>query len=340
VPRLDPPAPDWFEPFRRRWPIVGPDAQTLAYDAVAKQHAGLDGFRHESLQLPVDDDSGDQLIHEVNFPTDRRPGPTAVLWHGFGGTARSGYLELAARAFLDAGWPAVRCNNRGCGLSRSTAATAHWPGDVALVRSTIDHLHAHRPDLAEHGLYLVGFSLGTCALTHYLADAGDAARCLGGTLVSAPIDLVMTSRQLSSWRTFPYRRFLLPKVKHEVLRPNVRAHTDDLVHAKATAARTVWQFDDVYNAPRLGHAGAEQFYRAYDLHDALPKVRRPLVVLHSRDDPFVPFRMHADFDFAQNDHLHPIHTSKGGHCGFHGQGHPIPWCSRLAVEHATRLANG
>ena len=344
-------------PFRQRPPLLGPDLQSMAYDALAKRHAGgLDGGSTSPLKLDVEDDTGDRLQHRVDKPAkaDRRPGaPTVLLFHGFGGTATSGYLKLAARAFLDAGHATVRCNNRGCGESRSMSKTPHWPADTRLVSSTVNHLIRERPDLADGGLFLMGFSLGTSAMTHYLAgtggsdagvtavNAGDAPdvpdAVLGGFSVSSPIDLDACCTRLGSLRCFPYRRFLLPKVKFEVLRPAVRASTPDERLAAATAARTVRQFDDALNAPRFGLASAAEFYDQFDPIDALPHVRRPLVVLQSQDDPFIPFAAHRDFDWSRNPHLAPVHTKRGGHCGFHGRGDPLPWCARLAVEALRRL---
>ena len=344
-------------PFRQRPPFLGPDLQSMAYDALAKRYArDLDGDDMHPLKVDVEDDTGDRLQHRVNKPAkaDRRPGaPAVLLFHGFGGTATSGYLNLAARAFLDAGHATVRCNNRGCGESRAMSKTPHWPADTKLVSSTVNHLIRERPDLSDDGLYLMGFSLGTSAMTHYLAgtggsdsgvtaiNTGDAPdvpdAVLGGFAVSSPIELDACSTRLGSLRCFPYRRFLLPKVKFEVLRPSVRGSTPDENLVAATAARTVRQFDDALNAPRFGLKSAAEFYDQFDPVNALPHVKRPLVVLQSKDDPFIPWPAHRDFDWSQNEHLAPVHTDRGGHCGFHGRGDPLPWCSRLAVEVLQRL---
>ena len=319
--------PHWMTPFRQRWPFYGADAQTLCYDFMAKRHADLGQFRHERIEVDVGDGTGDRLAHEANVPKDPAGRACVVVHHGFGGTARSGYAELAAQTFLDAGHPVVRYNNRGCGIGRSLAKTAHWPGDSAAVRATVDHLADERPDLSRGGVFLLGFSLGCSAMIHYLAEEGQDARAFAAAAVSPPVDLVLTSKALSSPRTFPYRRFILPKVKHEIIRPSL----DREVPATAVAAATVWQFDGAFNAPRFGHDTAEGFYRQFSLHEQLRAVKTPLLTLASRDDIFTPFAMHRAFDWSCNDKITAVHTDRGGHCGFHARDDVLPWCDRLAL---------
>ena len=212
------------------------------------------------------------------------------------------------------------------------------PATADLPRATLRHLREHRPELCEHGIVAIGFSLGTCALGHYLAEEGDDCGVLAAALVSPPIDLTMTSKQLSGWRTLPYRRWLLPKVKYEILRPTVRAELPDDWLMSATAATTVWDFDAALNAPRFQLDGARAFYEKFGLLDTLGGVRVPTLAVASRDDIFVPFAMHSAYDWDANPNLHPVHTKRGGHCGFHARDLELPWCDRLALKFFERHA--
>ena len=322
---------DLLPPFRQRWPWIGADAQTFAFAVVAKRAGNLDPYPAARFEVDIGDGSGDRLAHELNLPTGGgKTKPLVIVFHGLGGHAEEGYVRLAAKAMLAAGHPVLRYNNRGCGIGRDLAKTGHWPGDTGALRATFVELTRHHPEHTAAGVFLLGFSLGVSLTVIYLAEAGETGPVIAAAAVSGPLDLAMTSHQLEGWRTLHYRRYIVGKMKYEILRPALTMDAE--TKANVVKARTVWQFDEAFNAPRHGFDSAADFYAAHHLGPRLPEVRVPLLMLVSRDDPFVPFAMYEQTDWAKSTHVTCVSTAHGGHTGFHGKGDLNPWCNRLALE--------
>src|SRR5690606_13045622 len=87
---------------------------------------------------------------------------------------------------------------------------------------------------------------------------GTPSGVIGGAGISAPIDLRAASLRMTALRNYGYHRWLLARMKEEAL-----AGPLEPWEAKAVgAARTCWDFDDRFVAPRNGWGGAEEYYAA------------------------------------------------------------------------------
>jgi predicted alpha/beta-fold hydrolase len=78
----------------------------------------------------------------------------------------------------------------------------------------------------------------------------------------------------------------------------------------------------------MGFAGASDYYRRAMALPLLPEIRVPTLVIHARNDPWIPFASYRDVDWAGNPRLLPLFASGGGHIGFHGRGSAVPWHDR------------
>jgi hypothetical protein len=81
--------------------------------------------------------------------------------------------------------------------------------------------------------------------------------------------------------------------------------------------RGLWEFDDQYTAPVSGFGGAADYYRRASSAPLAPQIRRPTLVIASRDDPLVPWRPFlrlVDLPCMQVEI-----TERGGHLGFVGR---------------------
>ena len=54
------------------------------------------------------------------------------------------------------------------------------------------------------------------------------------------------------------------------------------------AARTLYEFDDVFTAPLHGFTGTQDYWNRASARPHLARVRLPTLVLNARNDPFVP----------------------------------------------------
>lgn len=331
-------------PFRERWPWYGGAAQSIAFNYL-KLGLDLDEFAEEHIEVALSDGSGDRLVHHLNFPASTAPDsgdgairkPLIIVLHGLGGDAEEGYVKLAARYFLDQGHPVVRYNNRGCGIGRDSAAESHWPGDTVALQRTIDYLQREYTEAVAAGVGILAYSLGASLLVQWLAKNGTSTGpVFAGVTLSAPFDLEAASRNLGRPRTWPYRAYVLRKMKNELLRESL-ARTDAET-AAIKQASSIWALDHTYNGPRQGFADAKSLYDACHMAPMLPKVGVPLMMMASRDDPFVPYKTYKKYDFTRAPKVGLITTRGGGHCGFHAADSVAPWCVRMAgdffVQHA------
>jgi len=265
----------------------------------------------------VDLGDGDRLA--VFLHESRPDRPLVLLVHGSGGSAESEYVRWTAQGMLAAGFPVARVDLRGAGTSGDYSVGMYHGGKTQDLRAVIDELAAPTA--------VVGFSLGGNATIKLLGE--HTCGVVAGVSVSAPLDLAVGAEHLHRRAGGWYEKFLVGRLKQEVLRPGARYTPEE--QQAVVAARTIVEFDNAITAPRHGWRDAAQYYAVNSSIRFLPEVEVPLLVLHSRDDPMVPVGPYDAVDWAALPHVRCVLTDHGGHVGFHGR-EPRPWYVPLAVE--------
>ncbi len=305
---------DGLPPFRQRLPWWGPDLQTMR-GVMMKCRAPLELYQQERLLIPLNDGSGDTLSAMLGHSRVDASRPLVVLIHGLTGLEDSFYMRESAAHFLSQGYPVLRLNLRGAGRSRPLCHTQYHAGSS----NDLARLFAVLPgNLTAHGLAAVGYSLGGNLLLKYLGERGGETRLKAAAVVSAPLDLAGTARRLGGWRNHFYQRYLLHYMKAEAVAPGVALSTAE--REAVMSARSVWEFDQVYSARRAGFKDVEGYYARSSSGQFLPGIAVPTLLLHARDDPWVPDEPYDAFDWRRNPNLRPVLTARGGHVGYHGQG--------------------
>jgi len=290
---------------------------------------GIDteGLAVRRMELPMRDGSGDRLIGEFSPGRDDRP--LVLLLHGLTGCAGSSYMVFSARHFSRLGYPVLRLSMRGAGPSRQVSRSTYHAG---LSEDIADVLAALEGQVASAGIVPVGYSLGGNILCRYLArQVSDQVRA--AVIVSAPIDLRATASRFMEPRNALYHRWLLGRMKQDVLETAMNAAEEEAI----MAARTVYEFDDRFVAPRFGFGDAETYYRRCAGKQFLPDIRVPTLVIHARDDPWIPFEPYAVFEWQSNPHITPLLPPGGGHVGFHQAGDPVAWHDRMIEKFLAEL---
>ena len=279
----------------------------------------------EKLAVPASDGTGDVLAADLFLPEDEKPGrPLVALLHGLGGDADSAYMRSCLGDLLAAGLRVVTLNFRGAGRSHETCDNYLHPGRTGDVRALLTYLEEDTDrDLFGQGVILCGFSLGGSILLKALATADDAALrgVRAAVTVSAPLDLAECSRRLGYLRNHVYEAFLLKKMRDQIHLSPGGVSDEEL--AAVDAAKTVWQFDETFTAPRRGFETVEAYYREDSAGRRLGDVTVPTLLLVADDDPFVPLETYERFDWAARPHLVKHRTPTGGHTGFFCDGGPL-----------------
>ena len=323
-------APD-FPPFRPRPPWWGGDLQTLR-NVLAREWADLAGHPAERVMLPLGDGSGDTLVATRHTPSggdaDR---PLVVLIHGLTGGEDSTYMRASARHLLDHGYAVVRLNLRGAGPSRPLCRAQYHAGRTGDLADALAGL-----DVPPEGLVLMGYSLGANMLLKFLAERGTAFPVRAAVAVSAPIDLAATARRLMAPRNRPYHAYLLARMKAEAA-AGPEGATPALRAALATA-RTVYDFDELVVAPANGFRSADHYYQENGATRFLERIGVPTLVIHARDDPWIPVAAYDAVDWRHHPSLIGLLAPSGGHVGFHGAGAATAWHDRCAAIWFDRMA--
>jgi predicted alpha/beta-fold hydrolase len=313
------PSPD-LPPFRPRFPWWGGDLQTIA-NRLRGVSTSLAPHTTERLRFPLPDGTGDTLLASLDRPATPRAGaPLTILIHGLTGSEDSLYLFTLARLLLDRGGRVMRLNLRGAGPSRALCGQHYYAGRSRDLRTLLSVL----PDeLTRDGLLAVGYSLGGAMLLKYLGEEGTASPLAAAATVSAPIDLAITCRFMMRPRNRLYHRYILDHMRVEATGEGAIVSAAE--RAAIMGAATVWDYDDVFIAPRYGFASAEDYYERCRPTRFMAGIRIPTLILGALDDPWVPGALYKNYDWASNRSLTPVLPDDGGHVGFHGTGSRQPW---------------
>ena len=303
-------------PFRPRLPWLGGDLQTMR-NWLVKPRPPIESFPAERLAFDMADGTGDRLHGLLHRPmnirgngrAEERRRPLILLIHGIGGSSESTYIRISAVHLLRAGYPVLRLNLRGAG--GAPTRQFYHAGRSEDLKQVIDSLDAKGGSVAANGVVPVGFSLGGNLLLKYLAENGAMAPVMAAISVSAPIDLEAAQRRISAARNRIYHRRILDWVKQE--------RGGDLV----PEIKTMIEYDDRVVAPANGFKNARDYYRNCSAGPMLGAVRRPTLLIHAADDPWIPAASYGAI--APNPHLMSAIPHSGGHVGFHASGLDRPW---------------
>jgi predicted alpha/beta-fold hydrolase len=307
-------------PFRPRFPWWGADLQTIA-NRLRGVSTSLAPHASERLKFPLPDGTGDTLLASLDRPAAPRRGtPLAILIHGLTGAEDSLYMVTMARLLLERGMRVLRLNLRGAGPSRALCGQHYYAGRSHDFRALLSVLPA---ELTRDGIVAVGYSLGGAMLLKYLGEEGAASPLKAAASVCAPIDLAVTCRHMMRLRNRIYHRYILDLMKVEATGEGAVVSAAE--RAAIMGSRTVWDYDDVFIAPRYGFASAEDYYERCRPTRFMGGIRIPTLILGALDDPWIPGALYRGYDWPSNPSLTPLLPEHGGHVGFHGTGSRQPW---------------
>ncbi|OYP36393.1 YheT family hydrolase [Rhodopirellula sp. MGV] len=319
-----------FPEFHPKPPWLGGFLQTGRTRMFRVQERDLRKFQSKSLQLPTTDDTGDVLTADLMSPPEgpSHPWPLVVLLHGLGGTSQSSYIRSCAKTLLDEGHRVLRLNFRGAGSSAERCQSIHHPGrseDVSAMFEAVRQDPKYADEL-QNGVLLVGFSLGGSVLLRFLAEQAKDVPISAAVTISAPLNLEATSRELLRMTRRPIQRYLLGKMKREVLREN--SCLSEKERATVRSVKSVWEFDEQFTSKHCGFDSVEEYYKENSAAPVLSNIDVDTYLIYANSDPIVPKQSYANVPWDRYPKLHPVIVNDGGHVGFHGKGDSARWHER------------
>jgi len=295
------------------WWLPGPHAQTLGARLLRPRRAP--SRRRERWTTP----DGDFLDLDISEGANPECDALVVLLHGLEGSSRSGYILELERRLVERGIGTVAVNFRSCSGELNRGRRLYHSGETSDLGWVVDRLREETPG---RRLAAVGVSLGGNVLLKYLGEQGPAAHFEAAAAWSVPFDLGAGSRFMERGFSRRYVGRLLRSLKSKI-----RARSSDIGRyldlERSLQATTFREFDDAATAPLHGFASADDYYRKSSSAAFLPTIAVPTLIIHSRDDPFLPAEAVPEASMDANPRITPVITDHGGHVGFVSGGLPL-----------------
>lgn len=231
-----------------------------------------------------------------------------LLVHGLNGDYRSHYIQRMASRSNFENLHVYCLNLRNCGPSLGYSSTIYNAGNSSDIIDACRWIRARHMKLP---LFLCGYSLGGNICLKAIGEDHESL-ITQGAVVSAPIDLLKSAQKLALPQNRIFNQNLL---KHCI--NNLQLMNPYLTKKKSFKPRKshlLRDFDENVTAPLSGYKNAEEYYKNASALNLVDKVRVPVLILSSLDDPLVD---HTYFETTQrNNYINHLINQNGGHLGF------------------------
>ena len=304
------------------WWLPGGHLQTI-WPAIHARHLSanaLSGVAYRRERWPTPD--GDFIDLDWQDAPTPPSAPVLVLFHGLEGSSSSHYALAFARHAQAQGLGFVVPHFRGCSGELNQAPRAYHSGDFEEIGWILQRLRQRttRP------LMVVGVSLGGNALLRWAQEAGAQAAHIASAVasVSAPVDLAASGQAMGrGFNRQVYTRMFLRSMKPKALK-KLAQHPGLFNADTLRAARTLYDFDNVFTAPLHGFKDTNDYWHRASAKPHLQLIQVPALVVNALNDPFVPAHSLPAGNVTQRQghamSLTPFVTlwqpPQGGHVGF------------------------
>ena len=291
--------------------LPGGNLQTIWAATRSRRHLGAPPqFKRARWATP----DGDFIDVDQRLPPGAKQ--HLVLFHGLEGSSQSQYAQAFASVAQQRGWAFSVPHFRGCSGELNRGPRAYHSGDFEEIGWILRRLRS----ASTVPLMAVGVSLGGNALLRWAQEAGDSAAATAASVaaVCSPIDLAASGQAIDQgFNWLVYSRMFLATMKPKAL-AKLKQHPGLFDGAKLSAARTLFEFDNVFTAPLHGYKDTPDYWARASAKPHLAQIRIPALVLNTGNDPFVPA---ASLPGATEvgRHVTLWQPAQGGHVGFpHG----------------------
>jgi hypothetical protein len=298
--------------YRAPWWLPGGHAQTI-WPAIGSRRPPPVMLRRERWRTP-DGDFIDVDFLDAGAAADA---PLLALFHGLEGSSQSHYARSFAHAAREAGWRFAVPHFRGCSGELNLAPRAYHSGDFEEIGWILQRLR----ERAGAAVRAIGVSLGGNALLRWAQEAGDqAARtACAVAAVCSPVDLAAGGHAIGrGFNRLVYTRMFLNTMKPKALL-KLQQHPGLFDAERLRAARTLYEFDNVFTAPLHGFRDTDDYWARGSAKPHLAGIRVPTLALNACNDPFVP---HASLPRRGSEFVTLWQPAHGGHVGFPGGAFP------------------
>jgi|SRR4030095_1621867 uncharacterized protein len=291
----------------------GAHAQTLAaYAWPRRRRLSTSVSKDEQRLFHIED--GVQVLAKCRWQADRQEHSTMVIWHGMEGSIDSVYMWSIADKAFRSGFNVVRVNYRNCGGTEHLTPTLYHGGMSADLAVVINEL------IKKEGLtriFPIGFSLGGNMVLKLAGEYADKppAEITAACVISPSVDLRLSTETILKGSNWLYHKNFIRSLKKRIRVKNLLY--PDLYNVEILKQiKTIRDFDELLTSLANGFLNADDYYYRASSIRVIDKIRIPTLIIHSADDPFIPFAPLREKVFSENPYLLLITTSRGGHVAF------------------------
>ncbi|TNV78627.1 hypothetical protein FGO68_gene12092 [Halteria grandinella] len=252
-----------------------------------------------------------------------------IIFPGLSGHSHKGYVKsLAKHLSQDCGYIVGVFHNRGV----SQEFTSPVLPDICSseeINTAIQHMVKKQKHENKRTYFSgIGMSMGANLMMKIAGEQGDNFALDAMVSLNNPFDIWLA---INLMRGKPYEKFLAIELKNQLINKKKISKDEELVFKqmaqkfgidfKALSKISTWRdWDEQYtkkayrNYPTL----ADYYFSASSL-PLISKVKRPTLVIHSKDDPIIPIECLPVNECLSNPHMIVGIVEKGGHvCYFQG----------------------
>ncbi|MGV3346692.1 hydrolase [Enterobacteriaceae bacterium LUAb1] len=241
--------------------------------------------------------------------------PRIVLFHGLEGSVNSPYAHGLMQACQEKGWLVVVMHFRGCSGEPNRMKRIYHSGET---EDASYFLHWLQTSWGKVPTAAVGVSLGGNMLACLMGQQGNECLLDAGVIISAPLLLEPCSKRIEYGFSRFYQRYLLSRLKQNAAR-KLKAFPGTLPVnlTQLKKMKKIRQFDDAITARTHGFTDASDYYRRCSAMPFLTGVRKPMLIIHAQDDPFMSDDVIPDLSTLPASITYQL-SQYGGHVGFVG----------------------
>ena len=256
--------------------------------------------------------------------------PLLVLFHGLEGSSSSHYVKAFAEFTQGQGLSFAVPHFRGCSGEVNHAPRAYHSGDHLEIDWILKKFKSER---RHRSLLAAGVSLGGNALMRWAGEHSQSAENVTTAIaaVSAPLDLAAAGRAIDlGLNRQIYTRMFLRTMKPKAL-SKLQQYPGLFDRRQLMAAKTLYEFDNVFTAPLHGFANTEDYWRRASAKPMLGEVRVPALLVNAQNDPFIPKNSLPQLSDVTTDFVTLWQPAHGGHVGFPASSRQSPWGMNISA---------
>ncbi|CAK9438349.1 uncharacterized protein LODBEIA_P25730 [Lodderomyces beijingensis] len=250
--------------------------------------------------------------------------PLLIVLHGLSGGSYEAYIRAVLEKIIGPPYDfdAIVLNSRGCAHHTITSPQLYnglWTNDLRYLMN--EFVSKKWP---QKRIYLMGFSLGGAILANYLGQEGADAPAMikGACMFGTPWDFPDGAHHLREsilghnvYSPTMCNNLLKLLNGHGKLEENefIKQYRDDPSKYNLKFLR---DFDEYFTSRLFGLNSADEYYRLASPVQRLLRVRVPVLIVSSKDDPVVGSRSLPYSETKLNPYVTMVTTSVGGHLGW------------------------